>query len=220
MTIPLSVLDLVPVRTASTAADAPREIVDLAALAERLSYVRLWFAEHHGMPSIASSSPEVLIAHLAARTERIRVGSGGIMLPNHVPLRIAEVFHTLEALHPGRIDLGIGRAPGSDQATAQAMRPFDADQFPQQLAELMALSRRSLPADHPFATVPVAPDGVALPPIWLLGSSGASESFSGTLGLGYAFARHFSVVPAEPALRAYRGAFVPSPQFAKPHVIV
>src|ERR1044072_3703113 len=126
------------------------ESVDLARLAERLGFVRYWFAEHHGMASIASSAPEILIEHIASATTRIRVGSGGIMLHNHAPLRVAEAFHTLEALHPGRIDLGLGRAPGTDPATSRALRPFDGEQFPDLLRELLALSRRSFPADHPF----------------------------------------------------------------------
>src|SRR5687768_4965018 len=155
--IPLSVLDLVPVRAGSTARDALSESVALAREAERLGYVRYWFAEHHGMASIASSAPEILIEHIASATSTIRVGSGGIMLPNHAPLRVAEVFHTLEALHPGRIDLGIGRAPGTDPATSRALRPFDAAEFPSQVRELRALSERTFPPDHPFASVRVVP---------------------------------------------------------------
>src|SRR5690606_8383990 len=169
---------------------------------------------------IASSSPEVLIAHVAAATNSIRVGAGGVMLPNHVPLRVAEVFHTLEALHPGRIDLGIGRAPGTDPATSRALRPFDPEQFPAQLTELISLSRRDLPPDHPFHQVRVVPDDVSLPPIWLLGSSGASARFAGSLGLGYGFASHFSPTPPQPALQAYREAFQPSEWFDRPHVIL
>ena len=129
------------------------------------------------------------------------------MLPNHAPLLVAERFHTLEALFPGRIDLGLGRAPGTDPAHIRALRSFDAEQFPHQLAELVALSRGGFPDDHPFASVRVTPGGVDLPPIWLLGSSGASAQFAGTNGLGYAFASHFSPTPAAPALRAYRDAF-------------
>ncbi|HEX7120654.1 MAG TPA: LLM class flavin-dependent oxidoreductase [Longimicrobiales bacterium] len=216
----LSVLDLAPIGSGSTATAALRNTVELARLAERLGYTRFWLAEHHGMPSIASSSPEVLIAHVAAATERIRVGSGGIMLPNHAPLRIAEAFHTLEALHPGRIDLGIGRAPGTDPATSSALRPFDAEQFPAQMDELLSLSRRDFPEGHPFRTVRVVPDDVRLPPIWLLGSSGASAGFAGSLGLGYGFASHFSPTPPGPALRAYRDAFRPSEWFERPHVIL
>ena len=182
--------------------------------------MRYWFAEHHGLPSIGSSAPEILIAHAAARTERIRLGAGGIMLPNHVPLKVAETFHTLEALYPGRIDLGIGRAPGTDPVTVRALRSFDAEQFPAQLAELLALSRESLPPDHPFAPVRVIPGGVALPPIWILGSTGASARFAGSAGLGYAFASHFSPTPAAPALAAYRESFEPSEMFLAPHAIL
>jgi luciferase family oxidoreductase group 1 len=147
--IPLSVLDLVPIRSGFDSADALREAVALAVLTERLGYTRYWFAEHHGMASVASSAPEVLIAHVAAATTTLRLGSGGIMLPNHAPLHVAEVFHTLEALHPGRIDLGIGRAPGTDPATSRALRPFDATEFPNQVRELRALSDRAFPPDHP-----------------------------------------------------------------------
>jgi luciferase family oxidoreductase group 1 len=220
MPVPLSVLDLAPVPSGSTPADAFRSMRELARLAERAGYVRYWLAEHHGMPSIASSSPEILIEHVATATERIRVGSGGIMLPNHAPLRIAEAFHTLATLHPDRIDLGLGRAPGTDQATSQALRPFPAEQFPQMLAELTGLSRREFPAGHPFHRVRVVPEGVALPPVWLLGSSGASARMAGQLGMGYAFASHFSPAPAAPPLREYREAFTPSDAFPEPHAIV
>jgi luciferase family oxidoreductase group 1 len=218
--VPLSVLDLVPVRSGSTAADAMQESVELARLAERLGYVRYWFAEHHGMSGIGSSAPEILIAHVAAATSRIHVGSGGIMLPNHVPLRVAEVFHTLEALHPGRIDLGIGRAPGTDPATSRALRPFDAEQFPQQLEELLALSTHAFPPGHPFGSIRVIPQDVSLPPIWILASSGATAAFAGANGFGYGFARHFSPSPPGPPIRAYRDAFRPSQLFPKPHVIL
>ncbi|HYH83596.1 MAG TPA: LLM class flavin-dependent oxidoreductase [Longimicrobium sp.] len=220
MSVPLSVLDLAPVASGSTPADAFRNMRELARLAERLGYARFWLAEHHGMPSIASSSPEILIEHVASSTERIRVGSGGIMLPNHAPLRIAEAFHTLATLHPGRIDLGIGRAPGTDAATSAALRPFDAEQFPQQLAELTGLSRRDFPEGHAFRNVRVVPEGVPLPPIWLLGSSGASARLAGQLGMGYAFASHFSPAPAGPAVQAYRDAFEASDAFPRPHAIV
>ena len=218
--VPLSVLDLAPVRAGATASDALREAVDLAQHTERLGYLRYWFAEHHGMASIASSSPEILIEHIASKTSRLRVGSGGIMLPNHSPLRVAEAFHTLAALHPGRIDLGLGRAPGTDPATSRALRPFDGEQFPELLRELLALSRRTFPADHPFGSVRVVPGDVPLPPIWVLGSSGAMASFAGSLGLGYSFARHFSPNPPQPAIRAYRASFVPSEQFPSSHVIL
>src|SRR6187401_966299 len=218
--IPLSVLDLAPVSEGSTAGEALRDAVDLAQLCERLGYHRFWFAEHHGMPNIACSAPEILIAHVAAATSSIRVGSGGIMLPNHAPLRVAENFHTLEALHPGRIDLGVGRAPGTDPAASRALRPFDAEQFPDQLRELQALSAQAFPAGHPFATIRVIPDEVQLPPIWVLASSGATAAMAGSMGLGYGFARHFSPAPPMPAIDAYRAAFRPSEQFPTSHVIL
>lgn len=217
---PLSILDLAPIPSGSSASATLQRVTDLARLGDRLGYVRIWFAEHHGMPSIASAAPEVLIAHVASATERIRVGAGGVMLPNHVPLQVAERFHTLEALHPGRIDLGIGRAPGTDPLTSRALRAFDANQFPQQLAELRGLSAGTLPEEHPFHDVQVVPDDVALPPIWILGSSGASARFAGAQGLGYAFATHFSPAPAAPALAAYREHFTPSERFPEPHAIL
>jgi luciferase family oxidoreductase group 1 len=172
------------------------------------------------MASIGSSAPEILIEHIASATTRIRVGSGGIMLPNHTPLRVAEVFHTLEALHPDRIDLGIGRAPGTDPATSRALRPFDGEQFPAQVQEMLSLSSRTFPPDHPFSTIRVVPDDVRLPPIWVLASSGATAAFAGTMGFGYGFARHFSPSPPGPAIRAYRASFQASPQFPSPHVIL
>jgi luciferase family oxidoreductase group 1 len=216
----LSVLDLVPVGAGSSAAEAMRGSVALARLADRLGYTRYWFAEHHGMPSIASAAPEILIGHVASLTAGIRVGSGGVMLQNHVPLKLAEAFHTLEMLHPGRIDLGIGRAPGTDPTTSEALRPFDPERFPEQLAELFGLSRGDLPPEHPFQTVTVIPSGVQLPPVWLLGSSGASARLAGQLGLGYSFARHFSPTPPGPAIAAYRAGFRPSERFPRPHVIL
>ena len=209
-----------PVRAGSTAQLALRESVELAQFAERLGYVRYWFAEHHGMASIASSAPEILIGHIASATSRIRVGSGGIMLPNHAPLRVAEVFHTLAALHGERIDLGIGRAPGTDPATSRALRPFDSDQFGAQVHELLGLSRATLAEDHPFARVRVVPGDISLPPVWVLASSGATAAFAGSLGLGYGFARHFSPNPPGPPIRAYRERFIPSSDFPRPHVIL
>ena len=142
------------------------------------------------------------------------------MLPNHAPLRIAEAFHTLETLHPGRIDFGVGRAPGTDPVTSRAMHPFDAEKFPQQLQEVLGLSGSALPPDHPFHTVRVIPAGVTFPPVWILGSSGASARFAGSLGVGYAFARHFSPAPPEPAVHAYLESFRPSEMFPEPHVIL
>lgn len=220
MNFPLSILDLAPIAEGSTATQALRNSVELAQLAEQLGYKRYWFAEHHGMPSIASSAPEILIAHIASATQTIRVGSGGIMLQNHVPLKAAEVFHTLEALHPGRIDLGIGRAPGTDPTTSSALHPFDPSRFAEQLQEMFGLSRGDLPEHHPFHKVQVIPSGVSLPPVWLLGSSGASARFAGEMGAGYSFASHFSPAPAGPAIEAYREAFRPSQHFAQPNAIL
>ena len=217
---PLSVLDLAPVGTGSSGPEALANSLELARVAEGLGYTRYWFAEHHGMPSIASSAPEILIAHVAAGTRRIRVGSGGIMLQNHVPLKAAEVFHTLSALHPGRIDLGIGRAPGTDPTTSRALRPFDPARFSEQLEEMVGLSRGTLPEDHPFHTVRVIPLEAKLPPIWILGSSGASARYAGEMGMGYSFARHFSPTPPGPAFSAYRESFRPSAEFPKPHIIL
>ena len=218
--IPLAVLDLAHIGAGSSATQALRNSVELARAAERIGYSRYWFAEHHGMPSIASSAPEIIIGHVAAATEKIRVGSGGIMLPNHAPLVVAEQVGTLEALHPGRIDLGIGRAPGADRAVMAAMRPFDAEQFPAQLQELFALSRGDFPEGHPFHTVRAVPSDVTLPPVWLLGSSGASARLAGAMGLGYSFASHFSRASASPPIAAYRAAFQPSAEFARPHAIL
>ncbi|MFO1376176.1 MAG: LLM class flavin-dependent oxidoreductase [Steroidobacteraceae bacterium] len=218
--LPLSVLDLAPVPEGTAPSTAVRRTVELAALAERLGYVRYWFAEHHSMPSIGSSAPEVLIAHVAAHTNRIRVGAGGIMLPNHAPLRIAEAFQTLEALHPGRIDLGIGRAPGSAPNASRALRAHDGEQFTALLAEMLALSRGQIPGGHALAGLEVMPDDVALPPVWILGSSGAGATLAGNAGMGYAFASHFSPTRPAPALQAYRESFRPSAQFPKPHAIL
>ena len=220
MVLPLSILDLAPVSEGTSTPDALRQTVSLAQLAEGLGYTRVWYAEHHGMPSIASSSPDVLIATVAAQTRTIRVGSGGVMLPNHVPLRVVETFRTLNALNPGRIDLGIGRAGGSDGRTLTALRSFGGEHFSEQLAELMAFEEDGFPADHPFKPVRVVPEAVDLPPIWLLGSSGASAEAAGQLGVGYAFAAHFSPTPAKPAFDAYRGAFVPSAAFPRPLAIL
>jgi luciferase family oxidoreductase group 1 len=220
MDVPLSVLDLAPVPTGTTAAECVRRTVDLAQLADQLGYVRLWFAEHHSLPSVATSSPEVLIAHVAAHTERIRVGSGGIMLPNHTPLRVAEAFATLQALHPGRIDLGLGRAPGSDQVASKALRAFDGNSFSALMSELIALTRSMFPAGHPFGELTVMPSESGSPPMWILGSSGASATSAGRAGLGYAFATHFTPDPPRPAIAAYREAFTPSAEFPAPHAIL
>ena len=221
MPLPLSVLDLAPVPTGTTPSQAIRRTVDLAQLAERLGFVRHWFAEHHGMPSVASVAPEILIGHVAAATKTLRVGSGGIMLPNHTALKVAEIFRTLEALHPGRIDLGLGRAPGSDHNATRALRASDGHNFAEQLLELLAFcGQAEFDGNHPFRKVIAVPDDVPLPPIWILGSSGASAQMAGAAGMGYSFASHFSEAPAGPAFNAYRDSFQPSLQFPKPHAIL
>lgn len=173
------------------------------------------------MPSVASSAPEILIGHIAGVTKNIRVGSGGIMLPNHTPLKVAETFRTLEALYPGRIDLGLGRAPGSDQAASRALEASDGHDFSQQLAELLAFcGQTEFSNNHPFRNVIAIPDDALLPPIWILGSSGASARLAGNAGMGYSFASHFSPTPAAPAFNAYVDSFKPSAPFAKPHTIL
>ena len=220
----LSVLDLSPVGSGSTAARALRNTLELARLTDRLGYARYWLAEHHNLPSVASPAPEVMIGHVASETSRIRVGAGGIMLPNHAPLKVAETFRVLEALHPGRIDLGIGRAPGTDPSTAMALRGprggTGAEDFPAQFAELLAFAGGGFPEGHPFRSVVAVPEDVELPPVWLLGSSGYSAQAAGEMGLGYAFASHFSPVDPAPPMSAYREHFRPSDRFAEPHAIL
>ena len=220
MTLPLSILDLAPVPDGTSSSEALQNIISLAQLGDELGFTRVWYAEHHGMPSIASSSPEVLIATAAASTKRIHVGSGGVMLPNHVPLRVVETYRTLNGLHPGRIDLGIGRAGGSDGRTLSALRSTDGSYFSHELAELLAFEEGTFPQGHPFGQISVVPENVELPPIFLLGSSGASAAAAGELGVGYSFAAHFSPTPAAPAFAAYRAAFRPSERFPKPHAIL
>lgn len=220
MTLPLSILDLAPVSEGTSTTAALREIIRLAQLGDELGYTRVWYAEHHGIPSIASSSPEVLIATAAAHTERIRVGSGGVMLPNHVPLRVVETYRTLEGLNPGRIDLGIGRAGGSDGRTLSALRSVGGEYFAQELAEMFAFEEGNFAPDHPFHAVRVVPERVGLPPVYLLGSSGASAQAAGQLGVGYSFAAHFSQTPAAPAFAAYRAAFTPTAAFPEPRAIL
>ncbi len=222
MALTLSVLDLSPVSSGMTAAQALQNTLELARTAERLGYGRYWLAEHHNMPGIASSSPEILIGQVAQATSRIRVGSGGVMLPNHAPLKVAESFLTLEALFPGRIDLGIGRAPGSDPRTALALRrtQMPGEELPEQLADLFAFSGGGFPEGHPFRSVGASPMGVPLPPVWLLGSSDYSARVAGQMGLGFAFASHINPYGAEAALEIYRGHWMPSAQQAEPRAIV
>jgi len=220
MSLPISILDLAPVSDGTSSSAALAQTVRLARLGDELGFTRLWYAEHHGMPAIASSSPDILIASAAAHTRRIRVGSGGVMMPNHVPLRVAEDFRTLAGLYPDRIDLGIGRAGGTDGRTLRALRSFEGDQFPQQMAELLAFERQEFPEGHPFRDVKVVPDKVPLPPVWILGSSGAGAAFAGELGMGYGFAAHFSANSPKPAFDAYRAAFAPSPWFDRPQALI
>jgi luciferase family oxidoreductase group 1 len=220
----LSVLDVSPVSSGSDGARALRNTLELARLVDRLGYERYWLAEHHNLPSIASSAPEIMIGHVANVTERIRVGAGGIMLPNHAPLKVAETFRVLEALHPERIDLGIGRAPGTDPVTATALRRsqdgLEAEDFPQRFGELLAFSGDGFPEEHPYRSVIAMPSDVGLPPIWLLGSSGYSARAAGQMGLGYAFAAHFSPADPAPAMLAYRESFEPSENFERPSAVL
>jgi luciferase family oxidoreductase group 1 len=218
--VPLGVLDLAPIPEGTAAGQALRATIALAGQVERLGYTRFWVAEHHGMPGIASSSPPVLIAALAAATSTIRVGSGGVMLPNHASLVVAEQFGMLEALHPGRIDLGIGRAPGTDQATAAALHHGGPDDFPRQLTDLLGFFTGEWPADHQYRTVHAIPGEGAGPDLWLLGSSGYSAQVAGVLGLPFAFAHHFMPANTLPALELYRRSFRPSASLDKPYAMI
>jgi len=221
---PLSVLDLSPVAAGMQPAQALRNTLDLARLADHLGFTRYWVAEHHNMPSIASSAPEIMIGQVAAATERMRVGSGGVMLPNHAPLMVAERFKVLEALFPGRIDLGLGRAPGTDPATSYALRRrqgiTEEDDFLDRFNELMLLEARGFPPGHPFAKVRAMPEGVPLPPIYLLGSSDYSAQLAGHIGAAFAFAHHFATFDAAEAMRLYRDSFKPSAAHEKPYAIL
>jgi len=216
--IPFSILDLAPITEGSTAADSFRNSLDLAQHGERWGYNRFWLAEHHGMPGIASAATSVLMSHVANGTSTIRVGAGGIMLPNHSPLVIAEQFGTLESLFPGRIDLGLGRAPGSDHTTARALRrnlASDADEFPQDVVELMDYF-----ADSPRRQVRAVPGAGLKVPVWILGSSLFGAQLAAALGLPYAFASHFAPQMMMQAIEIYRATFRPSAQLDKPYVML
>ena len=218
MNTPFSVLDLSPITQGSDAAQSFRNTLDLAQHAERLGFKRFWLAEHHGMPGIASAATAVLIGHVAGGTKTIRVGAGGIMLPNHSPLVIAEQFGTLESLYPGRIDLGLGRAPGSDQITARAMRrnlASNADEFPQDVLELTDYF-----SAEPRQPVQAVPGRGLNVPLWILGSSLYGAQLAAALGLPYAFASHFAPAQMMQAIALYRQQFRPSAQLAKPHVML
>ncbi|RED21402.1 luciferase family oxidoreductase group 1 [Rhodopseudomonas thermotolerans] len=222
--LPLSILDLSVVTTGTPPATALRNSIDLARHADSLGYVRYWLAEHHNLPSVASPAPDIMIGQIAAVTERIRVGSGGVMLPNHAPLVVAERFKMLEALFPGRIDLGIGRAPGTDQATMYALRRRldirEGDDFLERLQELTLWETRGFPPGHPYNNVVAMPDDTPLPPIWLLGSSDYSSELAAQVGMGFAFAHHFASHDAVEALTHYRANFKPTRWRSTPHGIL
>ena len=216
--IPFSVLDLAPVTEGSNATQAFANTLDLAQRAERWGYTRYWLAEHHNMPGIASAATAVLIGYVAGGTSTIRVGAGGIMLPNHAPLQVAEQFGTLASLYPGRIDLGLGRAPGTDHPTARALRRYfdSAEAFPQDVAELLAYFEPATP-EQPVRAVPGA--GVEVP-VWLLGSSLFSARLAAALGLPFAFASHFAPDAMDEALALYRRDFRPSARLQAPYAML
>ncbi|TFB83687.1 LLM class flavin-dependent oxidoreductase [Cryobacterium algoricola] len=218
MTVSLSILDLAPIAPGQTARESFAGSVRLAQTAEKHGYTRVWYAEHHNMPTIASSATSVLIGHVAGQTSTIRLGAGGVMLPNHSPLTIAEQFGTLAELYPGRIDLGLGRAPGSDQTTARAMRrdPRASDQFPEDVMELQAYLR----GESIVPGVRAIPGAGTNVPLYILGSSLFGAGLAAALGLPYAFASHFAPDALHEAIALYRRDFTPSAQLAEPHVIV
>lgn len=216
--IRLSVLDLSPIAQGSDAAQSFRNSLSLAQHAERWGFVRYWLAEHHGMPGIASAATAVLLSHVGAGTERIRIGAGGIMLPNHSPLVVAEQFGTLESLYPGRVDLGLGRAPGSDMQTARALRRnlhADPDEFPQDVLELMDYL-----SDQPRQPVRAVPGRGLNIPVWILGSSLFGAQLAAALGLPFAFASHFAPAQMMDAIDIYRSRFQPSARLARPYVML
>ncbi len=220
----LSVLDLSPVSAGSTPAEALARTLDLARHADALGMHRYWLAEHHNAASVASSSPHVMIGAVAAVTKRIRVGSGGVMLPNHSALAVAETFRVLHALHPGRIDLGVGRAPGTDSKTALALRRskelLGAEGFPEQLDELLRFLTHDPDPHVPFNAIKAVPTGVPPPELWLLGSGGDGAALAARRGLGFAFAHHFDPTATVPSLAVYRDTFRASSWNAEPEVIV
>jgi len=228
----LSVLDLVPVRTGQSSAQAVAASLSLAARADELGYARYWFAEHHNMPAVASTTPPVLAAAAAARTQRIRVGSGGVMLPNHSPLVVAEQFAALEAIAPGRVDLGIGRAPGSDPVITQLLRmsgtTSDVDRFPDHIRDILALTSHDgasyrlagRPEGEDRYAVHATPAAAGAPELWLLGSSDYSATLAAAFGLPYVFANHFSGEGLERALDLYRQGFTPSETLAEPRTFL
>jgi luciferase family oxidoreductase group 1 len=222
--LPLSALDLVPLVEGGSSVAALQAAAELAQAVDRFGYTRLWYAEHHNMPGIATTIPEILIAHVGSMTTRIRLGAGGVMLPNHSPLQVAESYKLLEAIYPGRIDLGIGRAPGTDALTALALRrsrkALTADDFLEQLGELIAWGSGSFPPDNPFRAVRAMPDDRPLPPLYLLGSSTDGANLAAEMGVAFAFAGHFSPDSPEVAMHAYRTGFFPDGMLDKPYAIL
>jgi luciferase family oxidoreductase group 1 len=216
----LSVLDLCPVGAQMTPSEAIRGSIELGRAADELGLERYWIAEHHNMASIAASAPEVLIAAVAAATKRIRVGAGGIMIPNHAPLHVVEVFRCLEALYPGRIDLGLGRAPGTDPITSAALRRGDEPEVNALLAELLAFEHAGFPEGHPFRTIVPMPSDVRLSEVWMLGSTLAGAAIGARLGVRYAFAGHFAMKSAKPAIAHYKASFRPSAELAEPYAML
>jgi luciferase family oxidoreductase group 1 len=221
----LSVVDQSPVSAGFTPADALRNTIELARLADRLGYERYWIAEHHGMGTLASPSPEILISRLGAETSAIRVGSGGVMLPHYSPMKVAETFRMLHALYPNRIDLGIGRAPGGSPLESLALmrdrsRRQIADDFPQQLAELLAFLNKNFPENHPFSRITLTPDMPGGPEVWLLGSSLWSASAAAQMGLPYASAHFIDQRATRPALEYYRAHFTPSDYLSEPRALI
>ncbi|HYM01989.1 MAG TPA: LLM class flavin-dependent oxidoreductase [Stellaceae bacterium] len=216
----LSILDQSPIRAGGTAAQAINESVELARAAERLGYFRYWVAEHHSSDGLAGTAPEILVARLAAATSALRVGSGGVMLSHYSALKVAETFRVLEALYPGRIDLGIGRAPGSDFATARALQhgpgALGIEHFPNQIADLLGFLRDALPPDHPFAGVHAQPQGATAPEVWLLGSSDQSAAYAAHFGCAFSFAHFITDHGGAAVMAAYREHFRPSPWLAAP----
>ncbi len=215
----LSVLDLSPVGTGVSPSQAIRDSIALARTADALGYTRYWFAEHHNMGNIATSAPEVLIAHAAAVTSRIRLGAGGMMVPNHAPLHIVEAFRTLEALAPGRIDLGLGRAPGTDPVASAALRRSDVE-VDHQLAELIAFEHAEFPVSHPFAKITPMPSDVPAGELWMLGSTLAGAQIGAQLGVPYAFAGHFAMRHAKAAIAHYRARYEPSPRHPTAYAVL
>jgi luciferase family oxidoreductase group 1 len=221
----LSVLDQSPVSEGFTAADALRNTVELARLADQLGYERYWIAEHHAIVTLASPAPEILIARIGAETSRIRIGSGGVLLPHYSPLKVAEQFRMLHAMYPGRIDLGIGRAPGGSGLEAFALRRdrterIQNDDFEEQMTELLAFLHHGFPSDHPFARIKISPEMPGAPEVWLLGSSGWSAAFAAKMGLPYAFAHFISPEETAAAVKFYRANFQASKQLARARAIV